>query len=96
MFDWLKERVREKDEWRFATTEYGGQCVTTAGIKWMLMLSANSWVLAIKELYRSAIPILGPQYCWKMLNAIKTTQIYLNVWTLGLLVPIMTVSTQLE
>ena len=34
---WLKERVREKDEWRFATVEYGGQCVTMAGMKWMLM-----------------------------------------------------------
>ena len=35
--------VREKDEWRFAIVEYGGQCVTTAGIKWMLMLSADNW-----------------------------------------------------
>ena len=34
---WLEERVREKDEWRFATVEYGGQCVTMAGMKWMLM-----------------------------------------------------------
>ena len=44
MSDWLEESVREKDEWRFATMEYGGQCVTTAGIKWMLMSSADSWV----------------------------------------------------
>ena len=28
--------AREKDEWRFATMEYGGQFVTTAGMKWML------------------------------------------------------------
>ena len=33
------EAVREKDEWRFATMEYGGQCVTMAGMKWMQMLS---------------------------------------------------------
>ena len=33
VFDWLVERVREKDEWRFATMEYGGRCVTMAGIK---------------------------------------------------------------
>ena len=45
MFNWLEERVREKDEWRFATMEYGGQCVTMAGIKWMLMLSANNWAM---------------------------------------------------
>ena len=31
--DWSEESVREKDEWRFATMEYGGQCVTMAGIK---------------------------------------------------------------
>ena len=37
--DWLEERMREKDEWRFATTECGGQCVTMAGMKWMQMLS---------------------------------------------------------
>ena len=43
MSGWLEERVREKDEWRFATVEYGGQCVTIAGMKWMLMWSANSW-----------------------------------------------------
>ena len=43
MFDWLEERVREKDEWRFATMEYGGQCVTMAGIKWMLTSSADNW-----------------------------------------------------
>ena len=34
--------MREKDEWRFATTEYGGQCVTMAGMKWMQMLSVFS------------------------------------------------------
>ena len=31
------EAVKEKDEWRFATMEYGGQCVTMAGIKWTQM-----------------------------------------------------------
>ena len=44
MSSWLEERVREKDEWRFATVEYGGQCVQTmAGMKWMQMLSVDSW-----------------------------------------------------
>ena len=43
--DWLEEIVREKDEWRSATMEYGGQCVTMAGIKWMLMSSAINWVM---------------------------------------------------
>ena len=42
MFSWLEESVREKDEWRFATMEYGGQCATMAGIKWMQLSSANS------------------------------------------------------
>ena len=37
MFSWLEESVREKEEWRSATMEYGGQCVTMAGMKWMLM-----------------------------------------------------------
>ena len=31
--------VKEKDECRFATMEYGGQCVTMAGMKSMLILS---------------------------------------------------------
>ena len=97
IFDWLEEKVREKDEWRFAIMEYGGQCVTMAGIKWMLMSSADNWVLAIKELlYRSVMTILGLQYYWKTSNVIKIIQIYLNVWILGLLLPIMTVSTQPE
>ena len=34
--------MREKDEWRFATMEYGGQCVTTAGTRWMLVWSVQS------------------------------------------------------
>ena len=38
----MEGRVREKDEWSFATTEYGGQCVTMAGMKWMQMLSVLS------------------------------------------------------
>ena len=35
--------MREKDEWRFATMEYGGQCVTTAGTRWMQVWSVQSW-----------------------------------------------------
>ena len=34
--------MREKDEWRFATMEYGGQCVTMAGMKWMQVWSVLS------------------------------------------------------
>ena len=34
--------MREKEEWRFATMEYGGQCVTMAGIKSMQLLSVDS------------------------------------------------------
>ena len=81
MSDWLEERVREKDKWRFATMEYGGQCATMAGIKWMLMLSADNWVLAIKQLYPSAIAILEMgkvQYYSKMSHAIKSIQTYLS------------------
>ena len=40
-------QVREKDEWKFATMEYGGQCVTPAGMRWMLMWSVIS--LATEE-----------------------------------------------
>jgi hypothetical protein len=82
MFDWLVERVREKDEWRFATMEYGRQCVTMAGMKWMLMSSANRWVSAIKELYPPTTAILEMgkvQYYWKMSHAIKSIQVYLSV-----------------
>ena len=34
--------MREKEEWRFATMEYGGQCVTMAGIKWTQTLFVDS------------------------------------------------------
>ena len=40
--DCVEGSMREKDEWRFATMKYGGQCVTMAGMKWMLMLSVLS------------------------------------------------------
>ena len=56
---WLEETVREKDEWRFATMEYGGQYVQIkAGMKWLLMSSANSWALPIKKLCQSMTAIL--------------------------------------
>ena len=38
----IKGKMKEKDEWRFATMDYGGQCVTMAGMKWMQMLSVLS------------------------------------------------------
>ena len=80
--------MREKDKWRFAIMEYGGQCVQTmAGMKWMLMLSADSWVSPIKELCQPMIAVLEmgkAQYYWKMSDAINNTLTYLSVWTLGL------------
>ena len=82
MSSWLAERVREKDEWRFVTMEYGGQCVTMAGIKWLLMSSADSWVSTTKELCPSTIVVLEMekvQYYWKMSDVIKSIQTYLSV-----------------
>ena len=35
--------MTEKDMWRFATVDYGGQCVTMAGMKWMQVLSVVNW-----------------------------------------------------
>ena len=37
--------MREKVELRFATMEYGGQCVTMAGMKWMQLLFVGNWDL---------------------------------------------------
>ena len=37
--------MREKVELRFATMEYGGQCVTMAGMKWMQLLFVDNWDL---------------------------------------------------
>ena len=34
--------MREKVELRFATMEYGGQCVTMVGMKWMQMLFVSN------------------------------------------------------
>ena len=42
MSGWLGVEMKENDEWRFATMEYGGQCVTMAGMRWMLMWSVIS------------------------------------------------------
>ena len=50
--------MREKDEWRFATMEYGGQCVTTAGTRWMLVWSAHSWDTGIKVYYTQVCDIV--------------------------------------
>ena len=36
-----------KDEWRYATVEYGVQCVQIVGIKWMQIYSVHSYI----ELY---------------------------------------------
>ena len=38
-FDWLGERVREKEEWRCASMEYGVQRVLMNGMKLLLVLS---------------------------------------------------------
>ena len=59
MFNRLVERMREKDEWRSATMEYGGKYVQTmAGMEWMLMLSANGWVSPIPEPCQPMIIVL--------------------------------------
>ena len=55
MFGWLEESVREKDEWRYAIVEYGGQCVTMGGMKWMLMLSANNWDTAATQVRKHIV-----------------------------------------
>ena len=53
--------VKEKDEWRFATMEYGGQCVTMAGMKWMQMLSVLSLGMDIQVsvICQQSLIILG-------------------------------------
>ena len=35
--------MREKVELRYPTMEYGGQCVTMAGMKWMHVWSVLNW-----------------------------------------------------
>ena len=83
MSNWLEERVREKDEWRYATMEYGGQCVQTkAGMKWMLMLSDSKWGSPINELcppIAATLELGKGQYYWKMSDAIRVTQTFLSV-----------------
>jgi hypothetical protein len=59
MSGWLVERTREKDKWRYATMEYGGQYVQTmAGMKWVLISSANGWVSPIPELCQPMTAVL--------------------------------------
>ena len=43
-FDWLGERLREKDKWRCASVEYGVQCVLMDRMnsKLLLILSVVS------------------------------------------------------
>ena len=82
IFSWLEEIVKEKDKWRFATMECGGQCVTMAGIKWMLMSFVNNWVSTTSEPHPPTTAILEMgkvQYYWKMFHAIKPIQTYLSV-----------------
>ena len=74
--------VREKDEWRYATMKYGGQHVTMAGMRWMLMLSATKWGSPINELcppITATLELVKGQYYWKMSDAIRVTQTYLSV-----------------
>ena len=52
---WLEERMREKEEWRFATMEYGGQCVTMAGIKSMQLSSVVSLDMESKVISDQAL-----------------------------------------
>ena len=41
--DWLVDDPLMKAEWRSASMECGGQCVTLAGIAMMQLLCADSW-----------------------------------------------------
>ena len=45
-FDWLMDDPLMKAEWRFASMECGGQCVTLVGIIMMQQLCADNWVTA--------------------------------------------------
>ena len=49
--------VRGKDEWRFATMEYGGQCVTMAGMKWM-PVEYNHQLQGMIDFYQSYTSVL--------------------------------------
>ena len=63
---------------------------TMAGMKWMLTLSADSWVSPIKELCQPMTAVLEMgkvQYYWKMSCARRNNQPYLSVEILCLLVP---------
>ena len=62
--EWLVERMRE-DEWSFATLEYGVKYMQImAGMKWMLMSSANGWVSPIPELCQPTTAVLELVMVW--------------------------------
>ena len=42
-FDWLMDDPLMKAEWRSASMECGGQCVTLVGVTMMPKLCADSW-----------------------------------------------------
>ena len=42
-FDWLVDDPLMKAEWRSASMECGGQCVTHTGITMMQQLCADNW-----------------------------------------------------
>ena len=52
--------MREKDEWRFATIECGGQCVMMDGMKWMQVLSVVNLDMdgKVREVYPHILYIL--------------------------------------
>ena len=45
-FDWLVDDPLMKAEWRSASMECGGQCVTLVGVAVMPELCADNWVTA--------------------------------------------------
>ena len=45
-FDWLVDDPLMKEEWRSASMECGGQCVTPVGVAVMPELCADNWVTA--------------------------------------------------
>ena len=44
LFNWLEDDPLMKAEWRSASMECGGQCVTLVGIPEMPELYADNWV----------------------------------------------------
>ena len=88
--------MKEKDEWRFATMEYGGQCVTMAGMKWMQLLSVLSLDMIQFDQFWVSIPLGVPVSNFgagegpTLFDNVTCNQThselsqYIDLWTIGL------------